>query len=145
MTFCWANILILLRTVSIPRSLDAFSSSTASLNALPKSILASANMVVVLPTPGGPYIDYNPNLILDTVQKYITLRIHFFGKLTAIIILGTLPLVENLANRKTVSSFPIMSKNVLGRYFSILKTCMNYSYKQIISIFRLNVYKPRCI
>lgn len=54
MTFCCANILILFRTVSIPRSLDAFSSSTASLNALPKSILASAKIVVVLPTPGGP-------------------------------------------------------------------------------------------
>lgn len=53
-TFCWANILILFRTVSIPRSLDAFNSNTASLNELPKSILARANIVVVLPTPGGP-------------------------------------------------------------------------------------------
>lgn len=58
MTFCWANILILFLTVSIPRSLDAFNSRTASLKELPKSILARANIVVVLPTPGGPYRHY---------------------------------------------------------------------------------------
>lgn len=62
-TFCWANIFILFLTVSIPRSLDAFNSRTASLNALPKSILASASMVVVLPTPGGPCINYGISLI----------------------------------------------------------------------------------
>ncbi len=38
----------------MPRSLDAFSSRTASLKDGPKRILAKHTMVVVLPTPGGP-------------------------------------------------------------------------------------------
>lgn len=53
-TFCWANILILLRTTSMPRSFEAFSSSTAELKAGPKRTRARHKIVVVLPTPGGP-------------------------------------------------------------------------------------------
>merc|ERR1719239_1535632 len=53
-TFCWANILILFLTVSMPRSLDAFNSITPSLKDEPKSCLARHMIVVVLPTPGGP-------------------------------------------------------------------------------------------
>lgn len=54
-TFCWANILILLRTTSIPRSFEAFSSITASLKVGPRRARAKHRMVVVLPTPGGPW------------------------------------------------------------------------------------------
>ena len=54
-TFCWANILILLRTTSMPRSLEAFNSSTASLKLAPSRHRAKQRIVVVLPTPGGPW------------------------------------------------------------------------------------------
>lgn len=37
-------------------------------------------------------------------------------------IFGTFPLKENFSNLKTVSSFPTMSENDLGRYFSILNS-----------------------
>lgn len=53
-TFCWANIFILLRTMSMPLSLEAFSSNTASFMAGPSSVLAKHMIVVVLPIPGGP-------------------------------------------------------------------------------------------
>lgn len=53
-TFCCANILILLRTVSIPLSFEAFNSKTAFLNEGPSNILAKHKIVVVFPTPGGP-------------------------------------------------------------------------------------------
>merc|ERR1719222_1695266 len=39
-TFCWANILILFLTVSMPRSLEAFNSITPSLKDGPNSCLA---------------------------------------------------------------------------------------------------------
>ena len=65
-TFCWANILIWLRTTSMPRSLDAFSSSTASLNDGPKRIRARQRIVVVFPTPGGPW-----NLEITLVNNYL--------------------------------------------------------------------------
>lgn len=54
-TFCCANILTLFLTISIPLSLEALSSRTASLKAGPSNILAKQRIVVVLPTPGGPY------------------------------------------------------------------------------------------
>lgn len=54
-TFCWANILILLRTVSMPLSLEAFNSKTASFIDGPRSARAKQRIVVVLPTPGGPW------------------------------------------------------------------------------------------
>merc|ERR1712001_564720 len=91
------NILILLRTTSIPLSLDAFNSNTASLNAGPRRCLARHKIVVVLPTPGGP----------------------------AMIMLGTLPSLAKTANLDTVSSFPTISSNVFGRYFSIQGTCFS--------------------
>lgn len=53
-TFCCANILTLFLTTSMPLSLEAFSSRTASLNAGPNKSFAKHNIVVVLPTPGGP-------------------------------------------------------------------------------------------
>lgn len=53
---------------------------------------AKHNIVVVLPTPGGP----------------------------AMIILGQLPCWANTDNLDTVSSLPTMSENTCGRYFSIL-------------------------
>ena len=49
-----ANDLICPRTTSMPRSSDAFSSSTWFLNCLPYSRRASAMIVDVLPVPGGP-------------------------------------------------------------------------------------------
>ena len=56
--------------------------------------LASAKMVVVFPTPGGPEI----------------------------MMLGTFPSLANTASLWTVSGLPTISPNVLGRYFSIQGT-----------------------
>ena len=50
-TFCCANILIRFRTTSIPLSLEAFNSKTASLNEEPSKCLARHKIVVVFPTP----------------------------------------------------------------------------------------------
>lgn len=51
MTFCWANILMRLRTTSMPRSFEAFSSKTASFHEAPSRIRDRQRIVVVLPTP----------------------------------------------------------------------------------------------
>merc|ERR1711983_502287 len=80
-----------LRTTSIPRSLEAFNSKTASLKDGPSNCLARHRIVVVLPTPGGP----------------------------AMMIFGTFPCFANTAKRDTVSWLPTISLNSLGRYFSI--------------------------
>lgn len=60
----------------MPRSLDAFSSSTPSLKDGPSKWRARQRIVVVLPTPGGP----------------------------AMMMLGTLPSRPKIANRDTVSA-----------------------------------------
>merc|ERR1719239_964594 len=70
-TFCWANILILFLTVSMPRSLDAFNSITPSLKDGPKSCLARHMIVVVLPTPGGPAM-----MMFDTLPSLQTLPVY---------------------------------------------------------------------
>ena len=54
LTFCWANILMRLRTTSIPRSFEAFSSRTASFQEAPSKIRDRQRIVVVLPTPESP-------------------------------------------------------------------------------------------
>merc|ERR1719436_2049194 len=95
-TFCWANILILFLTTSMPRSFDAFSSSTASLKLGPSKCLARQRMVVVFPTPGGP----------------------------AMMMLGTFPSLANTLSLLTVSWLPTISWKVTGRYFSIQGTCL---------------------
>merc|ERR550532_2008976 len=97
-TFCWANILILFLTTSIPRSLLAFSSSTASLKFSPRSCLARQRMVVVFPTPGGP----------------------------AMMMLGTFPSLANTLSLLTVSWLPTISWNEDGRYFSIHGTSFSF-------------------
>jgi hypothetical protein len=89
-TFFWANALMRFRTTSIPRSSDALSSRTPSLNASPRSARASARMLVVLPVPGGP----------DRMR------------------LGIFPCCASTSKRPTVSSLPTMSLMTLGRYFS---------------------------
>merc|ERR1719430_385884 len=99
-TFCWANILILFLTVSMPRSLDAFNSITPSLKDGPKSCLARHIMVVVLPTPGGP----------------------------AMMMFGTFPSLANTASLATVSWLPTISGKVLGRYFSIQGTFLPFGF-----------------
>jgi hypothetical protein len=43
----------------MPRSFEAFNSSTAELKAGPNSTRARHKIVVVLPTPGGPCDKYN--------------------------------------------------------------------------------------
>ncbi len=63
------------RTTSMPRSLDALSSITASRKASPSRILARHKIVVVFPTPGGP----------------------------AMMMFGTLPSQANTDRRETVS------------------------------------------
>merc|ERR1719430_435014 len=93
-TFCWANILILFLTVSMPRSLEAFNSMTASLNEGPRSCLARHIIVVVFPTPGGP----------------------------AMMMFGTFPSLAKTATLLTVSWLPTISGKVVGRYFSIQGT-----------------------
>ena len=50
-TFCWANIFIRFLTTSIPLSLEAFNSRTASLKEAPNKCLARQVIVVVFPTP----------------------------------------------------------------------------------------------
>merc|ERR1711935_531085 len=89
-TFFCANILILLRTTSIPRSSDAFSSRTASLYEGPRSVCARQRTEVVFPIPGGP----------------VKMR------------LGTLPVEAMAARRSTASLFPTISSILVGRYFS---------------------------
>jgi hypothetical protein len=54
LTLCWANILILPRTTSMPRSSEALSSRTPSLTESPSISRASAITHVVLPIPGDP-------------------------------------------------------------------------------------------
>lgn len=49
-----ANDLILFRTIEMPRSSDAFSSSTRFLKSEPYRSRAHARMVDVFPVPGGP-------------------------------------------------------------------------------------------
>ena len=90
-TFFCANILILLRTTSMPRSSEALSSSTASLKAGPSSARARQVTEVVLPEPGGP----------------------------AMMRLGMLPSSAMMRRRATVSTLPTMSPRRRGRYFSI--------------------------
>lgn len=53
---CWrAKSLILVRTMEIPRSSEAFNSRTRVLESEgPKSSLVKARIVEVLPVPGGP-------------------------------------------------------------------------------------------
>ena len=53
-TLCCANILILPRTTSMPRSSDALSSSMPSLTESPSILRARAMTHVVLPIPGEP-------------------------------------------------------------------------------------------
>ena len=89
-TFFCANALMRPRTTSMPRSSEAFSSSTASLKASPSIVRASASTLVVLPVPGGPE------------------RIR----------LGMLPCCASTCSRPTVSSLPTTSSITLGRYFS---------------------------
>ena len=90
-TFFCANILIRFLTTSMPRSSDAFSSSTASfMSAGPSRPRAMARMLVVLPVPGGP----------------------------ARIRLGMLPCSEMIFRRDTASSLPTISATRAGRYFS---------------------------
>ena len=89
-TFFCANILILLRTTSMPRSSEAFSSSTASLYAGPSSVCARHKMEVVLPMPGGP------------------VKIRF----------GMFPVVAIAPSRSTASLLPTISSIFVGRYFS---------------------------
>ena len=90
MTFFCANILILLRTTSMPRSSEAFSSSTASLYAGPSSVCARHKMEVVLPMPGGP------------------VKIRF----------GMFPVAAIAPSRSTASLLPTISSIFVGRYFS---------------------------
>lgn len=55
LTAAFANVLILSLTTEIPRSSDAFNSSTLfRMSSGPKSSRHSARMVDVLPVPGGP-------------------------------------------------------------------------------------------
>ena len=68
-------------TTSMPLSLEALSSRTASLKDEPNKCLARQRMVVVLPTPGGP----------------------------AMIMFGTFPSRAKTAKRETVSSLPTIS------------------------------------
>ena len=89
-TFFWAKALMRERTTSIPRSSDALSSSTASLNDSPSIVRASASTDVVLPVPGGP----------ERMR------------------LGMLPCWARTWSRPTVASFPTISPTVVGRYFS---------------------------
>lgn len=89
-TFFCANILILLRTTSMPRSSDAFSSNTASLYDGPKRVCAKARMEVVFPMPGGP------------------VKMRF----------GMLPVCAMALSRSTASLFPTISSIFDGRYFS---------------------------
>ena len=89
-TFFCANILILLRTTSMPRSSDAFSSRTASLYEGPRSACARQRTEVVFPMPGGP----------------VKMR------------LGILPVEAIAARRSTASLLPTISSILIGRYFS---------------------------
>mmetsp|Transcript_44799 Transcript_44799/g.107536 ORF Transcript_44799/g.107536 Transcript_44799/m.107536 type:complete len:238 (-) Transcript_44799:69-782(-) len=89
-TFFCAKALMRLRTTSMPRSSEAFSSSTPSLKASPSNARASASTLVVLPVPGGP----------DRMR------------------LGMLPCCASTSKRPTVSSLPTISLISLGRYFS---------------------------
>lgn len=66
---------------------------------------------------------------------------------------GTFPHRENFSSLITVSSFPTMSENVLGRYFSILKARKtterpNISVRLYYRFERRSLetfYKPRCV
>lgn len=127
-TFCWANILILLRTTSMPRSFEAFNSRTASLKLLPNKMRAKHRIVVVFPTPGGPYMGYSTMKIL--MRNYFQLR--FF---TAIMTFGAFPWVANTARRPTISSLPTISSNFCGRYFSTLKPFKGYVSAILITRF----------
>lgn len=71
-------------------SSDAFNSNTASFQTSPNKDLASANMLVVFPIPGGPVI----------------------------IIFGIFPSSLITCNLLTVSSLPTISLIYIGRYFS---------------------------
>jgi len=92
-TLCCANILILPRTTSIPRSSDALSSSTPSLTESPSISRARAMTQVVLPIPGEPVR----------------------------IMCGMLPSLAMDRRRCTASSFPTTSFNFSGLYFSTLR------------------------
>lgn len=90
-TFFCANILMRLRTTSMPLSSDALSSSTASFMAAgPNKPRAMARMLVVLPVPGGPD------------------RIRF----------GILPCSEMTCSRDIASTLPTISDTFCGLYFS---------------------------
>lgn len=109
-TFCWANILIRFLTTSMPRSLEAFNSNTASRKEGPNKIRAKQRMVVVFPTPGGPAMMMFGTLpsraktdSLDTVSE---------RKIKPQVV------VVFRYSSSFVPSLPTISSKVLGRYFS---------------------------
>lgn len=113
LTFFEANILIRLRTTSIPRSSEAFNSKTASaINLGPSNSFARHNILVVFPVPGGPY---NSNEQLKFHSGLITERSR----------LGMFPVFPMTSRRPTISSFPTTSFSSCGRYFSILLKNLN--------------------
>ena len=69
-TFWLANILIWFLTTSIPLSLDALSSRTASLNEAPRSALARHRILVVFPVPGILYRSYIIYITIIHVYLY---------------------------------------------------------------------------
>ena len=90
-TFFCANILILFLTTSIPLSSDAFNSNTASLYRSPSNVRAKTCTEVVFPHPGGP--DNN---------KFGIEPVSIIPRIWC-----------------SVSSWPTMSSNFVGRHFSI--------------------------
>lgn len=51
-------------------SLDAFNSSTASLNDEPRRALARHKILVVFPVPGGPWKTMHNAKYIELIQKY---------------------------------------------------------------------------
>lgn len=107
-----SRMMTFVRTTSMPRSFDAFISSTASRNESPSVCLARQSTLVVyrengmpsnyrtdertLPQPGGPEM----------------------------MMLGRLPCRAKCASRVTASSLPTMSSSFVGRYFSSHGVCL---------------------
>jgi hypothetical protein len=99
------------------RSSEAFSSSTPSLYAEPRSWCARQWMLVVLPIPGIPYGKRIIDALISSKQK-----------LTEIMMCGQLPSRAITFSRSMVSLLPTTSSRTLGRYFSTL--CIAQSFIQ---------------